>query len=129
MFGDLNQDNLEQSFMSGVSQFGVQSFSPGGAVHKSKKNQQSTFPRDELSNQKSNSKNFNEQWAAMDGAAAISDLNSTNINALTPILSTPAEFQRDPRHIKYPLASKQTSLTKGLGERVPFGGDYHFTKK
>lgn len=65
----------------------------------------------------------------MDGGAAISDLNSTNINALTPILSTPAELQRDLRPGKQPLCSRQTSLTKAAKEQAAFGGDYHFTKK
>ena len=59
----------------------------------------------------------------MDREVALSDLNNTNINALTPIASTPAEVAQQ-HHKKQPPFSKHSSLSKPRQERAPFGADY-----
>lgn len=79
--GDHHQDNqLQQSFMSGLSQFGVQSFSPGAGVQPSTtENQVSNYPNNEMSHRNSFSRIHNEACAVMDRDVAISDLNITNV--------------------------------------------------
>lgn len=73
-------------------------------------------------------RDYNDAWVGMDNQAAISDLNSTNINALTPIMSTPAEFCHEPNKQQVnnswrPSCNKPASLTKAFQDRGPYEGD------